>query len=514
MAEYRFFQLNPTAYHYTNLLLHILNGLLVFVLMYGLSGKHLTSMLVALLFAVHPLRVESVAWIAERKDVLSALFYFLSLLSYLRYVKKADKTFYGFCLLSLLLSLLSKPTAVSQPFVLLLIDYVHNRKVDIKNLLEKVPFFAIAALFAALAVFTQKGQGPILEYSMVSPITRICAPFYGMVFYVVKSILPLRLSALYPFPAKLDGSMTAMLLASFFLVIGVAIAIYYKRGRSRNTVFGSLFFLMTMLPMLQIVRVGDAIVAERYTYIPMIGVYYIFAELIGHLMGGKFLDGKATKGLLSAGIVVFLIMFTCMTRQRCRVWNNSLSLWSDVIDKYPCAIAYTHRGLAYSAASDNERAMQDYAKAILLDPNYAPAYNDLGVAYKDKGDYERAIENYTQAIRLNPRYAKAFGNRGIAHKNKGDNGSAIEDYTQAITLNPKFAMAYNNRGVAYNGLGDHDRAIEDLTEAIILNPEYAMAYFNRGLAYKAKGDNGSALADFNKACESGLNLACKHLMHP
>ena len=513
MGEFRFFQLNPVVYHCTNLLLHIVNCLLVFALMYGLSGKQSTGLLVALLFAVHPLRVESVAWIAERKDVLSAFFYFLSLLLYLSYLKKKGRKYYGFCLLSLALSLLSKPLAVSQPFVLLLIDYLNNRTIDKKNLLEKVPFFAIAALFAGITILTQKGPGPIPEYSSLSPITRVCAPFYGMVFYVVKSIIPLHLSAFYPFPARLDESMNMMLLASFFLAVGAAAAIYYHRGRSRKLVFGSLFFLITALPMLQIVRVGDAIVAERYTYIPMLGVYYIFAELYGYLLGGKLLDGKAIQGLLSAGVGMSLIIFTCMTHQRCGVWKDSLKLWGDVINKFPCAVAYTHRGLAYSVAHDNDRAIQDYARAITLDSAYAPAYNDLGVAYKDKGDFDRAIEEYTQAIRFYPRYARAYGNRGIAYKDKGDIVRAIEDYSRAIALNPGFAAAYNNRGVAYNGRGDHDRAIKDLTQAIMINPEYAMAYYNRGLAYKAKADNGRARADFSKACDRGLDIACKLLLH-
>jgi len=513
MAEYRFFQLNPLVYHCTNLLLHIINCLLVFALFYGLSGKQLTSLLVALLFAVHPMRVESVAWIAERKDVLSAFFYFLSLLSYLRYVKKVDRQFYGFSLFSLVLSLLSKPVAVSQPFILVLIDYLINRKVDKRNLIEKIPFFAVAAVFAGITLLTQKSQGAVLEYSSLSTITRVCAPFYGMVFYLIKSIIPTHLSALYPFPARLDGSMNPMLIASFFLVIGVAAAIYRNR-RLRKLVFGSLFFLITLLPMLQIIRVGDAIVAERYTYIPMLGAYYFFIELYGYLMWGKFLCNKDIKRLLSAGVVMGLIIFSCMTREHCGVWNNSLSLWNDVIGKFPCAVAYTHRGLAYSAAGEYDRAVQDYTRAIMLDPNYAPAYNDLGVAHKDKGDYDRAIEDYTRAISLYPRYARAYGNRGIAYKNKGDIGRAIEDYTQAIALSPRFAAAYNNRGVAYNGRGDHGRAIDDLTQAIMLNPGYAMAYYNRGLAYKAKGDNGRAQADFSKACERGLDIACKLIMRP
>jgi tetratricopeptide (TPR) repeat protein len=513
MAEYRFFQLDPAVYHWTNLLLHIMNCLLVFALLYSLSGKRSASLIVALLFAVHPLRVESVAWIAERKDVLSAFFYFLSLLSYLRYVKKTGRKFYGFSLFSLVLSLLSKPVAVSQPLVLLLIDYVNNRKIDKKNLLEKVPFFAVAIMFATLTILTQKSPGPITEYSSLSAITRFCTPFYGMVFYVVKTIAPLHLSALYPFPARLDGSMNLLLIASVFLVIGIAGAVYHNR-RSRKLVFGPFFFIITLLPMLQIIRVGDAMVAERYTYIPMLGVYYFFIELFGHLIRGKLFDNKAIKGLLFAGVVLYLFGFTFQTRERCGVWKNSLSLWNDVINKFPCAVAYTHRGLAYSEARENNRAIQDFTQAIRLDPDYAPAYNDRGVAYKDIGEFDRAIEDYTHAIGMYPRYAKAFANRGIAYKNKGENGHAIEDYTRAITLDPKFAPAYNNRGVAYNSQGDHVRAIEDFNQAIMLNPEYTMAYYNRGLAFKANGDNDRALTDFSRACDRGLSIACKHLTYP
>ena len=407
---------------------------------------------------------------------------------------------------------LSKPVAVSQPLVLLLIDYVNNRKIDKKKLLEASPFFVVAALFAALTILTQKSPAPITEYSSLSAITRFCTPFYGMVFYVVETIVPLHLSALYPFPAKLDGSMNMALLSSFFLMIGITGVIYHNR-RSRKLVLGR-FFLITLLPMLQIIRIGDAMVAERYTYIPILGVYYFFVALHGHLIREKLLDNKAIKVLLFTVIAASLIVFTFLTRERCGIWNNSLSLWNDVIAKFPCAVAYTHRGLAFSEAREINLAIQDFAQAITLDPNYAPAYNDRGVAYKDIGEFDRAIEDYTHAIGLYPRYAKAFVNRGIAYKNKGDNVRAIEDYTRAIALDPRFAPAYNNRGVAYNSRGDHDRAIDDLSRAITLNPEYAMAYYNRGLAFKAKGDNGQALTDFNKACDRGLSIACKHLTYP
>ncbi len=513
MAEYRFFQLSPFAYHCTNLFLHIINCLLVFALIFGLSGNYTPALLAGLLFAVHPLRVESVAWISERKELLASLFYLLSLLFYLRYLNKGGRKQYVFCFLSLLLSLLSMPLAISQPFVLLLIDYLLGKKVDKKTMLNKVPFFAIAVLFAAIAVLNiQKGYGVASLISPLSPLTMVCAPFYGIVFYLVKSIMPLRLCAYHPFPTALDTGMNVMLIGATVLAFGCAAALYFFRDRSRKLVFGSLFFLVTALPMLQIVRTANAIVADRYSYIPTIGVSFIFAEMFGHLLNGKYFENRFGKSILLAAVIIPFLIFMGITRERCGVWYNSLTLWNDVINKIPSAVACTHRGLAYSVASDDDRAIRDYAHAIILDTSYAPAFNNLGVAYKNRGDYDRAIECYTHAIMLNPRYAIALSNRAIAYKYKNDNAHAIEDYTRAIELYPGYAQLYNNRGVAFNAQGNHDRAIADLTQAIMLNPEYTMAYYNRGVAYKAKGDNGRASAEFDKACRSGLDIACKQLM--
>ncbi len=346
MVEYHFFQLKPNVYHATNLLLHIINCLLVFALAYALSGQYFLSLLVTLLFAIHPMRVESVAWIAERKDVLSSLFYFLSLLLYTKYLKKEKKTLYYLCGVSLLFSLLSKPMAVSQPFVLLLIDYISNKKFDIKMLLAKVPFFVIAALFAFIALFTQKVSLPSLEYSSLSMLQRICVPFYGLVFYVFKTIIPVNLCSYYPFPAASDSAMSFKLFASPFLVIGAFAAVYYFRAYSKRLVFGSLFFLITILPVLQIVPIGGAIVAERYTYVPMIGIYFIFATFLTFLVEKKFIKNKIVKTGLIVGLGISLLTFACISRDRCGIWKDGFSLWNDVIAKYPVAIAYTGRGIA------------------------------------------------------------------------------------------------------------------------------------------------------------------------
>jgi tetratricopeptide (TPR) repeat protein len=514
MVEYHFFQLKPNVYHATNLLLHIINCLLVFALIYALSGQYFLSLFVALLFAIHPLRVESVAWIAERKDVLSSLFYFLSLLLYMQYLKKEKGRFYYLCGLSLLFSLLSKPMAVSQPFVLLLIDYIYNNKLNIKMLLAKVPFFIIAALFAFIALFTQKVSLPSLEYSSLSILQRICIPFYGLVFYVVKTIIPVNLCSYYPFPAASDNVMSFRLFASPFLVIGAFAAVYYFRAYSKRLVFGSLYFLITILPVLQIVPIGGAIVAERYAYVPMVGIYFIFATFFAFLFNKKFIGSNALKTILFVGVSISLLTFACISRDRCNVWKDGFSLWNDVIAKYPVAIAYTGRGIAYTGKGDYGHAIEDFNRAIALHPAPAlssVAYNNRGSAFNSIGDYEHAIEDFDKAITLDSKNSYAFFNRGIAYYYKDSIDRAIEDYSQAIRLNPTYAFAYGNRGIAYANKEDYDYAIEDFSMAAMLNPQDAQVYNNRGLAYKAKGEYGLALNDIKKACNMGFEIACKAL---
>jgi protein O-mannosyl-transferase len=476
MAEYSFFKLNPVVYHSTNLVLHIINGVLVFVLIYALSGSHVTGLLVGLLFAVHPMRVESVAWISERKDVLSAFFYFISLLFYLRYINKNKRKYYWLCALSLLFSLLSKPMAVSQPFVLLLIDYFSNKKVDKKAVLDKIPFFAISAVFIAITLIAQL-SGPEPDSSHFSPVQRIFAPFYGIVFYLVKSVFPANLCAFYPFPVTPDGGMPLRLLASPFPVLGIAAAVWYFRGRSRTLVFGSLFFLVAALPVLQIVPVGSAIVAERYTYVPLLGVYFVFAGFFRYLLTVKFAGNNAAKGLLAAGIGIYGAVFCCLTYGRCGVWKDSLSLWNDVISKHPFAEAYNNRGKFYSAQGDNVRALDDFNRAISLKPAFALPYYNRAIVYRSRGDYDRAID----------------------------------DNTRAIMYNPGFSWAYNDRGVACCLKGEYDRGIADFTQAVTLDPEYAEAYFNRGFAYEKKNDYARASEDYKRACALGDDLACQRL---
>jgi protein O-mannosyl-transferase len=502
MAEYHFFKLNPAAYHVTNLLLHVINCVLVFLLIYGLSGSTVTGLLVGLLFAVHPLRVESVTWIAERKDVLSSCFYFLSLLFYVRYGKKGVRRWYWSCATALVFSLLSKPMAVSQPFVLLLIDYLRGRRIDGAAVLNKLPFFGIAAVFSAITLLTQF-PGVKTGYLHLPFQQIVLAPFYGIVFYLTKTVVPAHLCAFYPFPATLH----VRLLASPVLVIGAAAAVWRFRTRSKKLVFGSLFFLVTALPVLQIVRIGNAIVAERYTYVPMIGIYFAVAALVTFLLEEKFKYNPAAKTALLSGAALLLIVFASITHDRCRVWKDGFSLWNDVVGKIPSETAYTLRGVAFDNAGDYDRAIQNHTMAITFNPNFAEAYYNRGTAYHDKGNYARAIDDYSKAIRIDSSFAFAYSGRGLAYHDIGDYDRAIRDFNEVVRLGLAPAEAYYNRGTAYKAKGENTRAIGDFTEAIRLDPNYSEAYNNRGLAYYAGGDYDRAISDYTEAIKINPSFA-------
>ena len=483
MAEYSIGGLNPAVFHGTNLLLHIVNCMLVFALLYGLAGNIFIGVVVALLFAVHPLRVESVAWVAERKDVLSALFFFLSLLAYHAFLKKGIRKYYWICLLALVLSLLSKPMAISQPFILMLMDYLNNKKWDKQSFLQKIPFFTVAAVFITVTLITQRHSGAIPTYQPLPVLQRLCVPFYGAVFYIVKSLFPVKLAALYSMQSQQDIIMnSALIFASPFIVVGVAAAFYFCRTVSKMVVFGVLFFLITLLPVLQIVPVGSAIVADRYSYIPAIGLYGIVAGAIARIVNNRRGNITNRRTIVYAALVMLLFIFGILTFQRCKVWNSSLTLWNDTIAKYPSAIAYNNRGTVQSGPGSTDLALADFNRAIELDPAFAKAYNNRGIAYLTKGILDGALKDFNQTIELQRDFFDAYNNRGIVFVYLKEYDKAISDFTQALSINPGYTRAYTNRGIAYMTKGSFDLAIRDFDKVIAIDPHDPIAIEKRNQA--------------------------------
>jgi tetratricopeptide (TPR) repeat protein len=473
MLDYRLFGLHPQGYHLTNVIFHCINALLVFALLLRLSARPDIAFGTAALFALHPLRVESVAWIAELKDVQSAFFLFLSLLAYLSFLNNGRRKSYFGSLGLLLLSLLSKPSAMTQPLVLLLIDYFRNKPITGRRLLQKVPFAALGILCAVVAVIVQNKSGALAGPHATPLYERMLVPFYGAAFYCVKTLLPLHLCAFYPYPQQAGRFVVTEMLPALALVVTGILSLFLFRKRSKTAVFGVVFFLVTLLPMLQILGVGKAIVAERYTYIPCIGLF--FPLVAGVVRIGA---GIRTRFALTGGGIIILLVLAGITHERCKIWNDSFSLWSDVIAKCPTA---------------------------------AIAYNNLGNVFEGRNEYDHAIREYDTAIGLDPGFIDAYNNRGCAWGNLNEPGRAADDFSRAIRINADHPEIFFNRGNAWFSSRDYDKAIADFGRVVLLNPSFAAAYYNRAHAFTLRGDRDSAETDLRKACELGIADACRRL---
>jgi protein O-mannosyl-transferase len=495
--EYKVFKLDPFGYHLTNLILHLINCLLVFQLIYLLSRKLPVALIVMSLFGLHPVHVESVAWVSQRKDVLYALFFLASALSYLYYLqRKKVKPYYYLAIVLFAAALLSKPMAVTLPLVLLLIDYFSFRKLDKSAFYDKIPFFILSLIFAALAVVSQHSSGAIREESFFNLLHKGGIAGYSIIFYLNKVFIPLKLSCFYPYPDLKNSA----LLYSILAVVVLFVAVIASNRYSRKVIFGSGFFLVTMLPILQFIPIGNTVVADRYVYIASLGIFYILAEWVFWLFTRKTRHLGLWQNLILVTIILIIGFLGCLSWQRCRIWKDSKSLWDDVLNKYPhCAVALSNRGVIYKQEGDIQKALSDYNQAIKINPDYAEPLNNRGVIYKQEGDIQKALSDYNQAIKINPDYADSYYNRGNLYWQQGNLTQALSDYGRVIKINPRYVQAYNNRGVIYYRQGNLIQSVSDCSRAIEINVNYWPAYYNRALAYFAAKEYNLAWADVHKA---------------
>src|SRR5260221_4849122 len=427
--EYQFFGLNATGYHVINLLLHLVNVLLVFYTVFYLSNKTIVALIASLLFGIHPMHVESVAWTSELKDLLYSFFFLASYIFYLKYVKEQNKNFYSFSLLLFLCSLLSKGMAVSLPVVLLLTDYFKGRKITRQTIIEKLPFFLLAIIFGIVAVLAQKSSSSIQEITSFTFFQRIVFASYGFITYLFKLVLPFNLSAFYPYPIKTGESLPAYYyFFPLLLLILVVLAIYSFRF-SKKIFYSIGFFTATVFLVLQLLPVGDAVMADRYSYIPSIGLFYLAGE------GFYWLWNRNSKMFSVILATAFTIFFSIGTYARCRVSENGLSLWSDVIDKHPkVAVAYNNRGGTLLNEKKYEEAISDFSKAIELRPDFYDAYNNRGILLADMQRNEEALKDYNKAIEFGPNHAQVYSNRGLLLMKFNKYKEALADFNKAIEL--------------------------------------------------------------------------------
>jgi tetratricopeptide (TPR) repeat protein len=542
-VDYAIWGMNPLGHHLTSIILHAVNTGLVVLLALQLlqiakergSRDHSPSFLndrailiaagvTGLLFGIHPVHVESVAWVSERKDLLCALFFLLSIMAY---VKAAEgrgaegKRLPVRVLLPALgffvLALLSKPMAVTLPVVLLILDWYPLGRIGTFRtfrtaLVEKVPFFALSLASSIVTVAAQQRGGALTSIEKIPLLTRILVAAQSLLAYLGKMLLPMNLIPFYPYPREVT-LFSLVYPSSILLTIAITAGCVMQAKRQKIWLSAWGYYVVTLLPVLGIVQVGGQAMADRYTYLPSLGPFLV-AGLCSAWVSDNILRGRKPSLVNSTAFVLgvpLLIITTLssLTIRQITLWRDSVRLWTSVIERErePLPMAYVNRGAALQKSGLFDNAIADYKTAIALDPTAFRAYISLGTAYEHMGMLDKAMENDNKAIALNPSSQEAFRNRGILFERMQKFDRAIADYTHAIDLKPNYYEAYNNRGLTYAKMGHLDEAIADYNETILINPHHFGAWLNRGVAYTLAGQYDLALRNFNRAIELGQDDA-------
>ncbi len=530
--NYQISGLKPWSYTLFQILFHLLNTFLVFVVIRRLAGgKEEVALFVSLFFGIHPMHVESVAWLSEHKDVLYTFFLLLSVNEYLKYVegggwekiKEGNWKWLALGLLYFWLSLNSKSAAVAMPVGLFAIDYWLRRPMKAGIFIEKVPFLALSVVYGIIALRTQ-ADAINESYSFLQKINYAS---YGFSMYFAKLFVPINLASFIPYPPTGEPEPGYLQIMPLIALAIVGLTAFSMR-KTRLFAFGVAFFAIMISLTLQVVAVGGQIMAERYTYVPYIGLFFILGY--GLYQMGQHPQWKKYHQMAIYATAAIALLFAFMSFQRTKVWKDSRSLWSDVIDKHPncgrawlmrgvllydenddvaaldhfnkavkyrstMAFCYYNRGLVLNRSKRYDEAIADFDVAIAKKNNYFEAYHHRGNAKYYQGKFDEALENYNQALSYNSNFAKSYTNRGLVYYQKQQYEKAASDLERSIQLEAPNSLTYNNLGASYAALGQNQKAIDTYTKAIQINPNDANAYGNRAIMYRQLGQEDKARQD-------------------
>ena len=568
--DYTFDKLNPYYYHLNNVLIHILNVILVFVFIrmfmsgYNQRASQETfrpdpfnvALIVSVFFAIHPMRVESVTWVAERKDVLYVFFFFLSLIFYLRYLDSKKVSLMICCFVFFVCSCLSKGMGVVLPAVLVLIDwwlkgnryivfyikfalivatlsilsffitgkphiiflgplplpillileYKKDKEVFF-SILRKTPFF-IASLIFGIIAFKIQSQGAIAAMETFSLFQRLTFGCYGFIMYIWKFFVPLNLSAFYPYPfTDAQGNIPAIYYASPFIVLFIAAAIililWKRKEIGKVLAFGFSFYFIAVALVLQFISVGSVIMADRYAYLSYVGIFFIIGYFY-ELARIKF--SKTVSTVFTCLLLAAVACFSYLTHERTKVWTNAETLWTDAMSQFPfIEIAYENRGIYYKDHNELDKMLKDYEFVTQnLHSKNEKIWSNLGNLYgllgqqKDKAFFDKSLNAYSRAIELNPSNASTYLNRAITYSMMGKYAQSMPDYNKSLELAPDIALNYKNRAYTLMQLGQFDKSISDYDRAIELYAYDTLSYLNRGISKFNAKKYAESLNDFNK----------------
>jgi len=480
IIDCRLFGLNPAGHHFTNLLLHIANTLLLFWVLKDITGAIWQSAFVAAVFALHPLHVESVAWISERKDVLSTMFWLLTMAAYVRYVRRHSVIRYIGTLFLFALGLMAKPMLVTLPFVLLLLDYWPLKRLTYyplsairHTLLEKLPFFALSAVSSVITFLAQRSGGAVAHIDLLPLSMRFANAPVSYVKYIGKMFWPTKLAVLYPyFGEKLSAW---LVVTSVLALLAVTILVIRLASKHRYLPVGWFWYLGTLVPVIGLVQVGNQPLADRYTYIPLTGLFIIIAWVLPELLAGR----RYRKLLLGLSATSVLLVLLVCTRLQVGRWRDSITLFEHAVAVTSNNFA-AHYNLGFALASQGRtnEAINHYRQAIKIRPDHFEAYSNLGNLLSEQGKLDEAVSNYRRALEFKPDDAVAHYNLGILLAQQGKFSDALDNFNQALKAKPDYAEAYNNLGNTLLALGRLDEAVACYRQALQLKPDWPMPLNN------------------------------------
>jgi protein O-mannosyl-transferase len=468
MLDCQLFGLRPGPMHLVNVILHIANTLLLFLLLKSLTGRLWRSAFVAAVFAMHPMHVESVAWIAERKDVLSTLFLLLTLLAYVCYARHAGKWRYVLTATLFACGLLTKPMLVTLPVLMLLLDYWPLGRLGKRTLVEKIPFFALSAASSILTFLVQRAGGSLVDNAFLPLQKRLANAVLSYARYIGKLFWPENLAAYYP----LDAGKVSLWLAVICAIIGIVISILAIRyGRKHKyLVTGWFWYVVTLLPVIGLIQIGSQEMADRYSYVSYVGLLIVlawgWAELTADWRHGTLLTVIACAIVLSSLLIV--------TYRQIGYWKDSLALFTRAIDVTSGNdIAYNNRGNVYMKLGKAKEAIDDLTKAINIMPT-AEAYNNRALALNKLGKGQEAIEDLEKAALLKPWVADIYANMGMVYSRMGKGEDAVGAYQQALRVRPDNAATHYDLANELLRLGRSEEADREYRKAQLLEPERAL----------------------------------------
>lgn len=513
MADVEVYGLDAGGHHRTNALIHAANAVLLLIVLAAMTQSPGLSALVAVLFAIHPLHVESVAWIAERKDVLSGFFWILALGAYAGYVRRPTVRRYLLVVLAFALGLLSKPMVVTLPFVLLLLDAwplqrlgdartvfdrfggVGNRGVTTRLVTEKVPLFILSFVFSILTLLAQKEVGAVWPVDRMPVAVRLANALVSYMEYVRKMVWPMDLAVLYPHAGMPE---TWTIGVSLLLLASITVTAVLKMREMPFLVVGWLWYLGTLVPVIGIVQVGSQAMADRYTYIPLIGLFIALAWGAERITGWKPWLRKP----LIVSIFVVLAGLLFLARSQVETWKNTVTLFEQAIAATEVnPLAHNNIGVYYMNQNDCQKAVPHFLEAIRIKGNYAYPYHGLGVCASRATPPTGAMYFFRKALEIDPQLTRALVDRGVLYMRQGDYDAAADDFERALRIKPDHEAAHANLGLIRLRAGDLINAETHLREARRINPDCVEVLNNLGLLCAKQGRMEEAAAFFREALE-------------